>query len=678
MNNARCWVCFNNCWAMGLYRIKTFCNFFRSVWLFPILLTVLLLVLTTLKISGTSVGIYHKLYYGNTRDPSLLANHPQPIRSDEWLVTTQLTIAQSAAGFPRINPNIDSGRDMTVVGDAPAKDWSTIFRPQNLSFFVLPLEYAFAFKWWLLLYLTIISCYFLALRILPHKRTFAILFSIAIACSPFLFWWYETGTFAPMFYGFFIILLAYRILGSEKVLFLRTKPTIYSQLIYAATLAYLLSAFALVLYPPFQIPIAIAVVFFITGLVLNKYGLTRKLYSRSALKKFAVFSVGLMLAGSTIFVFFHTRSNAVSAITNTAYPGKRKVLPEGNSAFELFSSYLQPQLQRPSRAAHFFTNQSEASDFILLLPFLFIPGLVIIWGEFQQRHKMNWPLLSIEACAGLFFAYLFIPALSPLYKLIYLNQVANVRLFIGLGFIGALQLALIISALQRIRVETLRLNVFTGIYALVCLIPLGATGYYARSHYPQFINNVWLIVGLVIVFSSIIFFFLSRRTGMGVALFLLLTLGSIYKIHPLYKGLGPIYHSTLSQAIDNVSNKRDAWAVLDSIYYENLAAIADRDSLSGVKPYPDVRFWRQVDGSKDDYIYNRYAHVIFVDDPMMKSSLKLTQADTFEVKFSCSTFIEHYVRYALASHRLDDSCTSEIEEVHYPETTFYIYKVSLT
>ncbi len=649
-------------------------KFAASVWLFPAILTFLLILLTVLKISGSSIGIYHDIFYGKTKNPNLIINHPQAIRSDEWIVTTQLTIAQHAAGYPRINPNIDSGRDMSVVGDAPNKDWSTVFRPQNFSFFVLPLENAFAFKWWFLLYMAIVSCYFFTLRIFKDRRLFAAIFSSAIGLSPFLFWWYSTGAFGPIFYGLFIILLSIRIINGEAAIFLKRKPLIFSQIVYALVLAYLLMCFALILYPPFQIAIAIVLAFFIAGLMFNTYGVGRKLISRHALGRLAVFLSGIIIAVALLFVFLHTRSGVVSAITHTVYPGNRNASAEGSSSYEITSTFLQPQLQRHSRAINYYTNQSEASNFILLLPFMFIPGFLVLIAEYRRTHKLNWPLLLIQLCISLFLVYLFVPFFNPLYKLMFLNRVANVRLFIGLGLAGAIQLLLISKSLEKLNINRKKLNLLAGGYTLVCLALLAWVGRYARITYPEFIHSIPFIGFLAVFFCSILFCFLSRRLLLGATLLLLFTVGSVFHIHPLYRGLGPIYDSEVIKTIDTVSKPGDSWAVLDNNYYENFALMANRDSLSGIKPYPDLAFWRQVEGTKGDIFYNRYAHVIFSSG--IPDTFRLVWADNFQVQFACTPFIQNHVKFALLDHRLELPCVKEVSEIKYPAVNFYIYSVS--
>lgn len=61
--------------------------FARSIWFFPAVLTVALLLLTAFGINGSSIGTYHTLFYGDARkDSRLLLGDPRDARTDEWLV----------------------------------------------------------------------------------------------------------------------------------------------------------------------------------------------------------------------------------------------------------------------------------------------------------------------------------------------------------------------------------------------------------------------------------------------------------------------------------------------------------------------------------------------------------------------------------------------------------------
>jgi hypothetical protein len=650
----------------------------RSIWFFPILLLITLLILTVLRISGTSVGIYHSMFYGNTKDSNLLLNKPQSVRSDEWLVTTQLTIAQQAVGFPRINSNIDVGRDMSLVGDAPYKDWSSIFKPQNLAFFILPLEFAFAFKWWLELFLIIVSCYFLVLRFFPGKRLFASLVGTAFGFSPFLFWWYSTGTLAPIFYGLFIIILSMRIINNEKIIFIRKQQALLSRVIYVAALSYLLVCFALILYPPFQIPIMLVLFTFIAGLFLEKHTPGKQLVSKASTAKLKIFFAAILIAFVTIGLFLHTRAGAVSAINNSKYPSHRTVWSGGTPLYQLFATQLQPQLQRESRGNHYSGNQSEASNFLLLLPFIILPGFLLLVYEYKEKSKINWPLLTTQICALLFLTHMFLGGANPLYKIFFLDKVPHARLWIGLGFVGFLQMLLITKSIENVDISNRKLTLNAGVYALLCLISLLWAGLYVRSAYPKFISIILLIVLLSLIFSVIIFCLLSRRLLWGASILLIFSFASVCKIQPVYRGLGPLKDNKLFQKIQSISKPTDSWATADTLQIENFALVNGRDSVTGIKLYPELPIWRQAEGSKSDYIYNRYAHVIFVSAPDFKETFRLVHPDFFEVGISCNKFITSNVDFILDTYPINRPCLKLNDKIIFPGDTFFIYRVVKT
>ena len=232
-------------------------QFFQSVWLFPVILTLLLLVLTAMKINGSSMGIYQSYFYGTQKDTNIIAGKPEPIRSDEYLVDTQMTLAQSKVDYDQTNRNIGNGENMSLLLDVPYRSWSELFKPHNLVFFILPVEYAFAFKWWLMGYLLLISCYFFVLSLLPGKRLIAASIAISLLFSAFVQWWYQYVTLGPIYYSLFI--------ATAIIHFLRQKVML-NKILFSLIITYLVICFVLVLYPPFQIPCAITLAGFTVGI----------------------------------------------------------------------------------------------------------------------------------------------------------------------------------------------------------------------------------------------------------------------------------------------------------------------------------------------------------------------------------------------------------------------------
>ncbi len=649
----------------------------RSVWFFPVIVTFFLLSLTALKISGTSIGIYNNFFYGeNQKDSNLLYGAPQPIRSDEWLVNTQLTIAQSRDGFNRTNENITNGRDMSLNIDVPYKEWSIAFKPQNLAFLVVPLEFAFAFKWWLLLYLLILSVYFFALRLFPGKRLMASIIGLGFAFSPFVFWWYQSFTLASLFYGFFIMIMGMRILNGEPVKFARRVfSTNVSSLIYSVLLAYLLVCFALVFYPPFQAPVAITVAAFLTGYALHlRFAEKRLTKLRQLVRPVIVFGLACILTGAIGAAFALTRQNALHSITHTVYPGARVVASAGFPVDRMLATFLQPQLQRGGRGSHYYTNQSESSSFILLLPYLFIPGVVLTIYTYRKYRRVDWVFITIQGCVLLFWANMFVPGGQQLYHLLLLDKVPHERLVLGLGFVGIIHMLYLMKGLLAIKVNRHKLTISAAVYTIACLIAMLLVGKYTREHFPVFITSWLLIAGAAVFFCGMIYMTLIRRFMIASCMLLLFSLLSIWHIHPLYRGLGVAANNRVIPAMQAVSKPGDTWVSLDQIYIENFGLMADRDSLTGVQFYPDLDFWRQVEGKKADDIYNRYAHVLFTANPDYPP-LQMAQLDAFIARFDCGSFNQKNVDFAISLQPISNACTQEVSTVSYPAQTFYLYRL---
>ncbi|HSX07913.1 MAG TPA: hypothetical protein VLG11_03375 [Candidatus Saccharimonadales bacterium] len=646
----------------------------KSVWFFPAILTLILLVLTVCKISGTSIGIYQIYFNGSAKDSNLVVGRPEAIRSDEWVVNTQMTIAQKNNNYARINHNIGNGQDMSVILDVPYKEWSQVFKPHNLAFFALPFDYAFALKWWIMAYLLILSCYFFILTLMPERKLFAALISIALASSAFIQWWYQYITIGPVYYSLFAATIGVQIMRSKRL---------RNQLLWGALLAYILVCFVLVLYPPFQIACALAVAAFFVGYLLQRY---KGLPGRDFWRRLGIIFGSLVVAGILSLTFFMTRSSVVHTTENTAYPGKRLQKSGGFSLPHLLSGSLDFDLQQQGHAAHYLlpslgiVNQSEDSNFILLLPFLLVPAAFVLYKDYRRRAKIDWPLLLVTLTFLGALAWLFVPHLDFLGKITLLNRVPHTRLLIGIGLLNILQLVLVVRRLAETPREFWPRKITLGYAALVFLVEL-ALGLHAVHSFPGFIGN-YRAVAFALPIPIIMYLLLRKKfvlAALGYAIFAIFT--SFY-INPLYRSTSIVTDTPLSQAIHNIAAKDPGRWALEVGYLENFPAMNGAHSLSGLYTYPQLSIWAQVDPGNEQYIYNRYAHTnfIFDRDPAenMSTQLVLSGGDHFGIATEpCGAFLRNNsVRFLLTEVPLPNSCTQLVQKVTYPARVFYIYKIA--
>ncbi|OGL34606.1 hypothetical protein A3F65_00720 [Candidatus Saccharibacteria bacterium RIFCSPHIGHO2_12_FULL_47_16b] len=652
-------------------------RFVRSIWFFPAILALPLIVFTALQIHGSSIGTYYKLFYGDSSsDPDIVLNRPQGIRSDEWLVNTQLTIAQKNNGYERINQNIGNGEDVSLTGEAPYKEWSTLFKPHNWAFFALPFDNAFAFRWWLMGYLLIVSCYFFILALFPGKRLFAALVGLSVFFTPFVQWWYLYGTLGTLFYAFFGGVVFIKLINEKRRL---------QRILWALLLAYIITCFALILYPPFQIPVALAMLVFGLGYCLDKM---RGLNWRAIWQRLAPIIGAVVIAAGITLSFLGTRSEVVQIIRNTTYPGKRIQASGGFDAGHLFSSHLGAQFQFASKSRHYqipksgLMNQSESSNFILLFPFLLLPSFYLLYRSLKHERKFDWPLAVVNGAILVMLAWLFIPNLGLIGKLTLLEMVQHQRLIIGLGVLNIVQLVLVVRHLVKSKYSVIKNSWVLIFTATIFLIELGL-GLYARDRFPGFID-IFRVIGFAVPIPLIMYFLLRKRFEWAGAVLLLFGLAMTFRINPLYQGTAILTETPLSKSIARLDNNDDSKWVIENFILENFALMNGAASLSGLYTYPQKEIWRGLNPEVPEEIYNRYAHTSFSFDrnPSVNipTSLKLGGIDKIDITTEpCSDFLKgQNVRYLLASAELNpsDSCASLAERVDYPAITFFIYRLN--
>lgn len=621
------------------------------------------------------MGSYYKLFYGEARDSSLLLNHPQPIRSDEWLVNTQMTIAQSNDNYNRVNKNIGDGEDVSVVGEAPYKEWSAIFKPQNLAFFVLPFENAFALRWWLMAYLLILSCYFFILALLPAKKLFAAFLSIALLLSPFVQWWYLYGTLGCIYFSLFGGLILMKLLNQKRL---------FQSLLWGLLLTYIAVCFALILYPPFQIPCALAMLAFVAGYSFEKL---KTLPRREVMQKMGILLGSAIFASLLVLVFLNTRADVVSTIQNTAYPGKRIQKSGEYDVIHLFSSHLSAQLQFGSKANHYLisgaaTNQSEASNFLLLLPFLLLPSIFVLYKYYKKDKQIDWPLLLTNCAFLLIVIWLSVPNIRILGKLTLLEAVPHTRLIIGLGVLNIVQNALFVRRYTSFKTFIVKWKWALIYVSLVFVIELGL-GLYVMHHSPGFIG-IRRVIAFALPVPVILYLLLRKHFNLAASGLLAFSIVLTFRINPLYHGTSILTKTPVSLAIQRVASQDDGVWATEHFLLENFVFMNGARSLSGVYSYPQLELWRDADPGAPDYIYNRYAHTIFAFDrdhaQTIPTKVSLTGGDSLGITTEpCSEFLrKHNTRYLLTAAELnpEDKCASLIEQINYPAITFFIYKLN--
>lgn len=639
---------------------------------FPAILTLVLILLSGLSISGSSIGIYHQIFYGDTPDSNLLVNRPQTVRSDEWVVSAEKTIAQSNNEYQTINNNVGFGENQSVLVGNPTTDWSTVFRPDNFGFFVLPFDNAFALKWWTSPYLLTLSVYFFVLVFLPKKRLLASIIAVGFLFSPFFQWW---GSYMPVA----LVLLGF--VAFTKLLHARKVSHAF---LWGGLISYLAVCFALILYPPFQIPAAFVILALAAGYLIDNF---REVPRKELIKKLLILLAAGITAIAIFLLFMASHKSVTDIIQGTAYPGRRISTSGGYNLAHLLASQTSGLLQsgKHSGGYAFSPNQSEASNFMLITPYLIVPLIYLVWAGFKKNRRIMYGLLLPLLIGVLFMAWIFVPGLDFVGKITLLSNVPRERIIIGFGILNLISLVLFIRLYQdskwKLRHE------LTVIYSLLVLIALLCINFYIAIKLPDFMNFKWAIV-VSLPFALIVYLLLRKKYVLSMTVLCVFSFLSICKIQPLYVGTSVLRDTPISKAMTETSNKYNSnqrW-VGDYIYLENFPAMNGLPSLVGTYVYPQLDIWSKLNQTDKITVYNRYAHTNFTfnRDPNTIAEPALTNPGTDQLNIAiepCDPFFKTmevgYLFTTVPFGANEATCLSLDRTVKYPAVVFYIYRVSL-
>lgn len=643
---------------------------------FPGLLVFLFVVAVASGINGSSVGAYNYEFHGHKyADKNLVFGVPQPVRGDEWLVITPMTASQRLNNYPVINRDIGNGQDMTVILDAPVKDWSTLLRPWSWGFFFLPFKNAFAFKWWAMLLALGLAAYWLVVQLFPRKYLFASLGALLLMASPYVQWWYREYTPG---------LLAFGLAGLLTMLSIHQAKTRRRKLLLVPLLAYLLAGFIFIQYPPFEILLAITVGLFYAGFLANL--LTGKGMDRlkrlAVLKDTGLIIIAVLVALAVIGVFFEQHSTALRALEHTAYPGQRSY-PSGQGNLtelaHLFSSNTMPFLQKHTAAVQsYFGNQSEASLFIQYSLILFVPIGAVIVNNFRHKKRTNWLLLALPAGMLIAYAYWFIPGLTTVFKPLLFDKVPVNRFEMMIGILDFFSLLVLAKEFPTVftgRKTRRRLSVLSGAVALAVFL---AADFYLRSRFPglltaplMVLSAIWLSAALVLV--------LDGRKELGFAMLVVLSVASVYRVNPLYIGLDPLTDTPLAHYVQATSERdpQARWIATDRVFAGYLPANGAR-SLTGDYSYPQLSLWKTIDNNPADLpAYNRAVHAEAVID--QSNYIELHNVNTIYLHLDpCSPLMKKLnIKYLVTTNTYKSGSCLELQTGFPVDTgSVNVYKIS--
>jgi hypothetical protein len=625
----------------------------RKTLVYPGILLVLFILLVAAGVSGSSVAMLSD----SARDPGLLLGSPQPVREDEWSIHTPDFIGQMMAGgrSPRL---VGVGEhDLSVIGNLPTRDWSTVFRPDSMAAVVLPPANALAWNWWLPVLISALAFYGLA-GLCGLGSGLSVSLSMLISFSPFVEWWHSNSIAGSLGFGAaacFSILMLLRAESRSRTFF------------WCFSSSYWIVAFALVLYPPFQISSLLALIPITVAVILADIGGKRYGWPRAiALTGTAGLAAMIGVAG---FVFTH--SEAISALQGTAYPGLRQSQGGEGTIVQLLSANFSPVLAHaPAVFAH--SNLSEISA-----PYVFAAEslVVVLLAGWRIRDRTARYVAIASAAAlilGLAWDQLPIPTWAG--GLFMLTLVPSQRVLPLIGISSAFLLAALIHS--QIPGLSRRRRVLVG--AAVASTSLGLAAIEVvklKSAIPSL--RLPALIGVAVLGAVAVAVLAAAPRRWGVAAVVTLVACGFFSVNPLYRGTGALENSDISQAIRR-EGPNATWLNYGNQTVEAFLSASGASSLSGRNYYPNSKGWEQLlGGTRNEDVWNRYLKTQWFDGTN-RAKLKLAGNDWGFVYISpcapaLTTFGVTHVIAPVGTFHAGDTCLHEITSVVWQKNRYNIY-----
>lgn len=627
-----------------------FANIKIKNYVFPVIIIFVGFILSILKINGSSIGIWNKYFYGDSIDKSLLLFEPRGIRSDEWLVQSPFVLSHSnLIGSSTISQGFESKN--IVMLPVPAVSFKTLFHPNVWGYFFLPIEQAFSFNWWFNDLILLIFSY-LFLKVITKKTFFSIFFSFIILFSSFTQWW-RGGAIAVPAFGFAILYFI------VKIFHYRNTNDLVKNVFF---LNYFLLCYFFILYPPFQLSFGFFMLLFVIGYVLNhKNDLNKKRFLILSLVSCFV----IIVSAICIYLYFNEFKDVISIIQNTVYPGKRIAYGGGYSWIKLLNGFYNIQLLVDAKGSGPWVNQSEASNFLLLYPYI-APIYIFIFVNQLIKKKVNWIFCFNILYLIIATLWLFIPFPTWFSKITFLYLVPINRMLIG---IGLADLFLNFYFLFKINIPRTKLYFFiTLVQSFITFVVNYYIGNYLLKNYPTFIHSEMKIFIISFIAGTLVFLLLNKKYILFIFIFLGYLVISTYSINPFYVGIDPVINTALANKIQKIEKNnmgKYKWIVYDTGMLGQYLIANGANSLSGVYTYPQFDLMHVFD-SQENYIniWNRYANVFFVNEKNNTNGFELIGVDQFKINIDpCNEkFKKLNVKYYIFTTNVRYICLRDIDK----------------
>lgn len=559
----------------------------------------LFLLLTLAKINYSSIAIWNQvLPDGSDLKKGLLSGTPRQIRMDDWAGATPMLLSQVNNGFPLQNQSL-GGEKPPLVTSIPTHHYITLIRPENWGFHLLSVEQGYAWRWNFFIFAGLVTWFLLFLTLTRNQFWLSVGGAVWLVLSPGVVWW-SFVNLGWMYSGILILI------SSLYIFYARDARTM---IVNGIVFAWSLLAFALFLYPPYQVPFGYLLILLLIGFIWRYYQPARLL--KNVGPKLITFVIALAGAGLFLYFYYNEAKPTIDILSNTAYPGRRSETGGTGFVANWFSEYFSGWLLDDSHFPAAWMNICELSHFITFTPVIAVCAAVY----FYKEKQIDPIIILLLAYLAILYIWIEIGFPEPLAKATLLSMSPTRRTQVPFG-IANVVLAIVYLSYSRQH----RINVSGTISAVLGLFAIGFmvyaawlnvndSGGYLKTH--QLVLPTLFFIGLNLLLLPSFQF--KRKEALIALAVVFYSLPSL-KVNPFSIGLSPITDHLLYKKVNEIRQQdpKARWAVFGSQYITYMVTATGANQLSGMKYMPDFKTMHVLDPeSKRDTVYNRFAHVVY-------------------------------------------------------------------
>jgi len=539
-----------------------------AIWFLSICGAVLLLA-ACLDLNGSSSGAL-PLIYQHGAEAKIWIGFPKQARADEWGYETPDILNQClrrdhfAIGNSQLGP-----RSVALTGCVPVKHISTLFRPQYWAFFLLPVDYAFAFFWQCKAVVLIIGL-FCWLLMLTRSTLWSITGTLWYFYSPLNQWAYSWPTALPETIGFLLF-------GTVLACSMTIERRALALAIESLGLAICVIEFALSAYVPLMIPLFwVAAFSFIGWCISNRHLIFKRECAARRLLAIGLAAVVIGAVGISLFLDLHT---ALNAIANTVYPGRR-VLNGGTTRWSVLLSSFLSWTQTETNVPAALGNICEGSSYLWLAP----PTLFLLF-RLKLSNYSKWMLAALWLSFSLLLAWLVVPIPAAIGGLFGLDRTFGARVFPALGLANVAIVVLCGAELCQAKVLIRHRWLWGALGFAALLLLLRAV----NRDLDRFFSRREVLFAALFV-GALIYLFLARRKFAFAALLVLPQAFIFGRVNPVERGLSVYLDSDLRKfTVQHPALLNGKWMMFsDAVVNSGFLAATGAEVYTGTHYLPDI------------------------------------------------------------------------------------------